>query len=72
MVRRVVGRGGYEPGFVLEDAEIATTGQPKLMVYGSADPVGSVDLWRRYGGRLPRGELEVVDGGGHLVPVAVV
>jgi pimeloyl-ACP methyl ester carboxylesterase len=67
MVRRVVGRGGYEPGFVLEDAEIATIGQPTLMVYGSADPVGSVDIWRRFAGRIPRGELEVVDGGGHLV-----
>jgi hypothetical protein len=49
MVRRVVGRGGYEPGFVLEDAEMATIGQPTLMVYGSADPVGSVDIWRRFG-----------------------
>jgi 2-hydroxy-6-oxonona-2,4-dienedioate hydrolase len=67
MVRRVVGRGGYEPGFVLEDAEIATIEQPTLMVYGSADPVGSVDIWRRFTERLPRAKFEVVDGGGHLV-----
>jgi pimeloyl-ACP methyl ester carboxylesterase len=67
MIRRVVGRGGYEPGFVLEDAEIATIEQPTLMVYGTADPVGSVDIWRRFVDRLPQGELEVVDEGGHLV-----
>jgi pimeloyl-ACP methyl ester carboxylesterase len=37
------------------------------MVYGTADPVGSVDVWPRFAGRLPQGELEVVEGGGHLV-----
>jgi pimeloyl-ACP methyl ester carboxylesterase len=67
MVRRVVGRGGYVPGFVLQDAEVAGITQPTLMVYGTADPVGSVDIWRRFVGRFPRGELELVDGGGHMV-----
>jgi len=52
---------------VLADAETAAIGQPTLMVYGTANPVGSVDLWRRFTARLPRGQLEVVDGGGHLV-----
>ena len=37
------------------------------MVYGTADPVGSVGIWRQFTGRMPRGELEVVDGAGHLV-----
>ncbi len=67
MVRCVVGRGGFVPGFVLQDVEIAEIAQPTLMVYGTADPVGSVDIWRRFVGRMPRGELELVDGGGHLV-----
>jgi pimeloyl-ACP methyl ester carboxylesterase len=67
MVRCVVGRGGYVPGFVLQDAEVAAITQPTLMVYGTADPIGSVDIWRRFVGRMPRGELELVDGGGHLV-----
>jgi pimeloyl-ACP methyl ester carboxylesterase len=67
MVRQIVGRGGYAPGLVLTDAELAGIGHPTLMVYGTADPVGSVDLWRRFTGRLPRGQLEVVDEGGHLV-----
>jgi pimeloyl-ACP methyl ester carboxylesterase len=67
MVKAVVGSGGYVPGLVLQDAEIAGIEQPTLMVYGTADPIGSVDIWRRFTGRLPRGELEVVDEGGHLV-----
>jgi len=67
MVRSIVGRRGYVPGLVPEDAEIARIEQPTLMVYGTADPIGSVDIWRRFVGLMPRGELEVVDGGGHLV-----
>jgi pimeloyl-ACP methyl ester carboxylesterase len=35
-------------------------------VYGTADPVGSVDTWKRVVDLLPRGELRVVDGGGHM------
>ena len=67
MVRTVVARGGYAPGFVLAATETAGIGQPTLMVYGTADPVGSVESWRRFVGGMPGGELEVVDGGGHLV-----
>ena len=67
MVRCLVGRGGFAPGFVLADAEVAEITQPTLMVYGTADPVGSVDIWRRFVGRMPRGELALVDGGGHMV-----
>jgi pimeloyl-ACP methyl ester carboxylesterase len=67
MVKTIVGRGRYTPGLVLEDAEIAGIEQPTLMVYGTADPIGSVGIWRRFAGRMPRGELEVVDEGGHLV-----
>ena len=67
MIRCVLGRGGFVPGFVLADDEIAAITQPTLMVYGTADPAGSVDNWRRFADRLPQGELEVVEGGGHLV-----
>jgi pimeloyl-ACP methyl ester carboxylesterase len=67
MVRAIVGRHGYLPGLVLTNAEIAGIEQPTLMVYGTADPIGSIASWRRFTGRLPRGELEVVEGGGHLV-----
>jgi pimeloyl-ACP methyl ester carboxylesterase len=67
MVRSIVERRGFVPGLVLTDAEIAGIEQPTLMVYGTADPIGSLDLWRRFVQLLPRGELEVVEGGGHLV-----
>jgi pimeloyl-ACP methyl ester carboxylesterase len=67
MVRTVVTRGGYAPGFVPAGPEIAGIRQPTLLVYGTSDPVGSVETWRRFVGGLPGGELEVVDGGGHLV-----
>jgi pimeloyl-ACP methyl ester carboxylesterase len=67
MVRCVVGRGGFVPSFVLQEAEVAGITQPTLMVYGTADTIGSVDIWRRFVGRMPRGELELVDGGGHMV-----
>ena len=62
-----LGRHGYLPGLVLTNAEIAGIEQPTLMVYGTADPIGSIASWRRFTGRLPQGELEVVEGGGHLV-----
>jgi pimeloyl-ACP methyl ester carboxylesterase len=67
MVRSIVGRRGFVAGLVLEDAELARIEQPTLMVYGTADPIGSVELWRRFVGLLPQGELEVVDEAGHLV-----
>ena len=35
------------------------------MMYGTADPTGSPDLWRRVIGAMPHGELEVMDGAGH-------
>jgi pimeloyl-ACP methyl ester carboxylesterase len=67
MVRAIVGRRGFLPGLVPTNAEIAGIEQPTLMVYGTADPIGSTAVWRRFTGRLPQGELEVVEGGGHLV-----
>ena len=44
MARCVVGRGGLVPGVVLEDAEVAAIAHPTLMVYGTEDPAGSVDI----------------------------
>ena len=39
--------------------------QPTLLVYGTADPTGNVDIWRRVAGAMPGGTLEIVDGAGH-------
>jgi pimeloyl-ACP methyl ester carboxylesterase len=66
MVRAVVSGKGFRPGFVFADAEVGAVPQPTLLVYGTSDPVGSVDLWRRVVGLLPRGELHLVENGGHL------
>jgi pimeloyl-ACP methyl ester carboxylesterase len=56
---------GYRPGLTFRDAELAGIGQPTLLVSGTADPVGTVDTWRWVVGLLPRGELQLVEGGGH-------
>lgn len=66
MVRTLVSGRTFRPALTFEDAELAAIGQPTLMVYGTADPVGTVEIWRRAMGVLPRGELQLVDGAGHL------
>jgi len=66
MVRAIVRGRTFRPGLTFEDAELAAIGHPTLMVYGTADQVGTVDIWRRAMGVLPRGELHLVDGAGHL------
>jgi pimeloyl-ACP methyl ester carboxylesterase len=68
-------RGRLRPGVTFEDAELATIAQPTLLVHGTADPTGPIAVARRATGLLPRGELRVVDGAGHMPwlddPVAV-
>jgi pimeloyl-ACP methyl ester carboxylesterase len=67
MVRAIVSwRTGPRPGLTFEDAQLAAIEQPTLLVYGTADPVGTVETWRRVAGVLPRGELQLVDGAGHM------
>jgi 2-hydroxy-6-oxonona-2,4-dienedioate hydrolase len=48
------------------DAELAAIGQRVLLVYGTADPTGSVDIWERFVGRIPEGELKLLAAAGHL------
>ncbi len=57
---------GWRPGFAPTDAELSTLKHPVRMVFGSADPTGSIDLWRQFAAGLPKGELEVVEGAGHM------
>jgi 2-hydroxy-6-oxonona-2,4-dienedioate hydrolase len=66
MVCAIVKGKSYRPGLTFEDAELAAIRQPTLHVFGTADPVGSVDTWRRVAGMLPRGELHLVEGAGHM------
>jgi 2-hydroxy-6-oxonona-2,4-dienedioate hydrolase len=67
MVQAVVSRNGFGPGLVPSDEEASSIQQPTLMIYGSADPVGAVEIWRRFIDLIPNGTLELVEGGGHLV-----
>lgn len=66
MVRAIRSRQGWAPEVGAEDADFGGIAQPALLVYGTNDPLGTVDFWRRKVGLMPRGEFEVVEGGGHL------
>lgn len=68
MVRSIVNwrRGEFRSGLVLDDAELGGIKQPTLFVYGTADPIGSVEVWKRLIGVLPHAELHLVDGAGHV------
>ncbi|MFN2556418.1 MAG: alpha/beta fold hydrolase [Nitriliruptorales bacterium] len=66
LVKAIVSGSGFRPGILLRDDEIAHVHQPTLMVYGTADDVGNVDIWQRFVGLLPHGELHLLDQGGHI------
>lgn len=66
MVRAIASVRGFRPGLTFQNAELARIQQPTLHVYGTADPVGTVETWRRGTGLLPHGELQLVDEGGHV------
>jgi pimeloyl-ACP methyl ester carboxylesterase len=66
MVCAIVKGKSYRPGLTFEDDEFNAIRQPTLHVYGTADPVGSADLWRRVSSRLPHGRLSVVERAGHM------
>jgi len=65
MVRTIAGPRGFRAGLTFEDEELARIDQPTLFVYGTSDPVGTVDVWRRVVDLLPHGELRLADGFGH-------
>lgn len=66
MVRTLVRGDAFRPGLTFGDAELAAIRRPVLYVYGTADPVGAVDVWKRVVGVLPRAELALLDGAGHM------
>lgn len=67
MVRHIVTGSRFAPGVVPDDDAPQRMSHPTLMVYGTADPIGSTDLWKRFVGKMPHGEIELVNDGGHLV-----
>jgi pimeloyl-ACP methyl ester carboxylesterase len=67
MVCAIVKGRSYRPGLTFDDAELAAIQHPTLHVYGTADhTVGSAEIWTRVADALPRGELRLVDGAGHM------
>ena len=67
MVRAIVSaRNGLRRGLPFEQSELAAIQASTLMVYGTCDPVGSTEIWRWTIGLLPRGELRLTDGAGHM------
>lgn len=67
MVRVVVNGRGYRPELTLTDAELGGVTQPTLMLYGTADQVGSRAVWARVMDAIPNGRLSVVAGAGHML-----
>jgi 2-hydroxy-6-oxonona-2,4-dienedioate hydrolase len=66
MVRAIASPRGFRPGLTFKDAELAQLAQRTLHVFGTADPVGTPDAWRRAAGLLPQGELCLIDDAGHV------
>ncbi|HSL33186.1 MAG TPA: alpha/beta hydrolase [Candidatus Limnocylindrales bacterium] len=66
MIRAVVAGSDWSPDLTFSLRDLRSIRTPTLLVYGSADPVGSVALWRRFMSELPNGSLEVVQGAGHM------
>lgn len=66
MVRAIAGVRGFRPGLTFDDAELAAIQQPTLHVYGTTDPVGTIDAYKREVDVLPRGELALVEDAGHM------
>jgi pimeloyl-ACP methyl ester carboxylesterase len=67
MVRAIVDGARYRPELTFADSELAQIQQPTLMLYGTADSVGSPAVWRRVTNALPNGQLVVLDDVGHMV-----
>lgn len=66
MAQAVVRGGAYRPGVTFDDTSLSAILHPVRMVFGSADPTGSVDGWRDFVSHLPSGELQIMDGAGHV------
>jgi pimeloyl-ACP methyl ester carboxylesterase len=66
MVQTVVGRSHWKPGLTFDDRELAAVEPPVDWIVGSADPIGSIELWKQIATRMPRARITIVDNAGHL------
>ena len=65
MVQAITTPDGFRPGVHLDADALAAISQATLMLFGTADPTGGVEVWRRFVDRLPHAELELVNDAGH-------
>lgn len=66
IVRCGTWRDGFDRSLDLGDETLRTVSAPTLVVAGTDDPVGGEAIVRELAGRLPRAEIAVMAGAGHL------
>jgi pimeloyl-ACP methyl ester carboxylesterase len=66
MVRAITGRGGWKPGLTFNTDYLSSVSVPLLMVYGTSDPIASLEIWQSFVAQIPEGRLEVIEEAGHL------
>jgi pimeloyl-ACP methyl ester carboxylesterase len=67
MVQALVEGNSYRPGVTFVESELRAIAHPTLMLYGTADPSGSQAVWNRLIDAMPNGEIQLIDGAGHMV-----
>jgi len=66
LVKSTLDRKGFVPGFTFSRAELRDISAPTLMIYGSDDPVGTVEIWTQFVRAMPSETIHVVSDAGHL------
>lgn len=66
MVRAVAGRREWKPGLTFSPDDLFSISVPLLMIYGTGDPIATVETWQDFVARAPSGRLDIMDGAGHL------
>ena len=66
MIRTLVGGRRWKPGLTFDDRELGGIEPAVSWVVGTADPIGSIDLWKRVATRMRRAGITIIDNAGHL------
>lgn len=66
MVRAITGRDGWKAGLTFDADDLSSVLVPVLMIYGTADPIATVEVWQDFVAQIPKGRLAVIEEAGHL------
>lgn len=66
MVRAITDRGGWKPGLTFNADDLSSVSVPLLMIYGTDDPIATLEIWQSFVKRIPEGSLDVIEEAGHL------